>query len=192
MFETRWLERFSRIHWSVPLFVFVPVIALLTAIGFDKGAGPSAIFYIFGGLLMWSLTEYWMHRVVFHFDTGRGLVTRLHWIMHGVHHDHPNDPTRLVMPPAVSIPGATIFAYAFYLIIGNPYWTIFTAAFLVGYLGYDMTHYYLHHARPRTRFGKHLREWHMRHHFQDHDRSYGVSSPTWDHVFQTQPVKVKH
>ena len=28
-----------------------------------------------------------------------GLGARLHWMIHGVHHDHPNDPLRLVMPP---------------------------------------------------------------------------------------------
>ena len=33
-----------------------------------------------------------------------GLGARFHWIIHGVHHDHPNDPLRLVMPPAVSVP----------------------------------------------------------------------------------------
>ncbi|MFM9044188.1 MAG: hypothetical protein ACKOL0_00020 [Solirubrobacterales bacterium] len=27
----------------------------------------------------------------------------------------------------------------------------------------------------------------MRHHFQDHRFGYGVSSPLWDHAFQTVP-----
>jgi sterol desaturase/sphingolipid hydroxylase (fatty acid hydroxylase superfamily) len=35
--------------------------------------------------------------------------------------------------------------------------------------------------------GKKLRELHMRHHFQDHDRGFGVSAPYWDHVFGTAP-----
>jgi sterol desaturase/sphingolipid hydroxylase (fatty acid hydroxylase superfamily) len=32
-----------------------------------------------------------------------------------------------------------------------------------------------------------MRELHMRHHFQDHDRGYGVSAPFWDYVFGTAP-----
>ena len=37
----------------------------------------------------------------------------MHFIIHGVHHDHPNDKLRLVMPPAVSIPLAALFFGAF-------------------------------------------------------------------------------
>ena len=59
-----------------------------------------------GGYLMWTLFEYWLHRIVFHFEPEEGIGARLHWIIHGVHHDHPNDPMRLVMPPAVSVPAA--------------------------------------------------------------------------------------
>ena len=33
----------------------------------------------------------------------------MHFIIHGVHHDHPNDKMRLVMPPGASIPLALLF-----------------------------------------------------------------------------------
>ena len=42
-----------------------------------------------GGWLFWTLTEYWLHRLVFHFEPESGPGARLHWIIHGVHHDHP-------------------------------------------------------------------------------------------------------
>jgi len=29
----------------------------------------------------------------------------------------------------------------------------------------------------------------MRHHFQNHERGYGVSAPFWDHIFGTAPKK---
>jgi sterol desaturase/sphingolipid hydroxylase (fatty acid hydroxylase superfamily) len=61
----------------------------------------------------------------------------------------------------------------------------FEAGFLTGYLLYDMTHYYLHHHRPKSAWGKRLRELHMRHHFQDDTTGFGVSAPWWDHVFRT-------
>ena len=35
------------------------------------------------------------------------------------------------------------------------------------------------------RLGRWLRELHMRHHFQDHERGYGISAPYWDRVFGT-------
>ncbi len=46
----------------------------------------------------------------------------MHWIIHGVHHDHPNDPMRLVMPPAVSVPaGGARCSALLYLIFGPRY-----------------------------------------------------------------------
>jgi sterol desaturase/sphingolipid hydroxylase (fatty acid hydroxylase superfamily) len=147
-----------------------------------------AVVWILGGYVMWTLTEYWLHRVVFHFEPEKGIGARLHWIIHGVHHDHPNDPLRLVMPPSVSVPLAVLFVLGFYVVIGTPGYLPFGAGFLSGYLGYDMLHYHMHHHTPKTALGKRLRELHMRHHFQNHERGYGVSAPFWDYVFGT-PLK---
>ena len=110
---------------------------------------------------------------------------KVHWMIHGVHHDHPNDPLRLVMPPAASIPLAALFIAAFVLVIGTPEAWPFAGGFLAGYLIYDMTHYHLHHHKPKTAMGRKLRELHMRHHFQDDTRGYGISAPYWDRVFGT-------
>ncbi|HEY5943794.1 MAG TPA: sterol desaturase family protein, partial [Solirubrobacterales bacterium] len=136
----------------------------------------------------WTLTEYWLHRLVFHWEPDNALGRRMHFIIHGIHHDHPNDKLRLVMPPSVSIPLAALFFLGFWALLGNAAFPLF-AGFLVGYLLYDYTHYYVHHFVPKTDFGKRLREHHMRHHFQDHSAGYGVSSPLWDHVFRTYPKK---
>jgi dihydroceramide fatty acyl 2-hydroxylase len=134
------------------------------------------------------LTEYWLHRIVFHFEPEKGIGARLHWIIHGVHHDHPNDPLRLVMPPSVSVPLSALFVLGFYAVVGTPGYMPFGAGFLGGYLFYDMLHYHVHHHTPKTALGKRLRELHMRHHFQNHERGYGVSAPFWDYVFGT-PLK---
>jgi len=124
---------------------------------------------------------------VFHFEPEDGIGARLHWMIHGVHHDHPNDPMRLVMPPSASIPLALLFGALFWLVLGGDAATAFTAGFLAGYLAYDMIHYAVHHHVPRSAVGKKLRELHMRHHFQDHERGFGVSAPYWDRVFGTAP-----
>ena len=69
--------------------------------------------------------------------------------------------------------------------MGTPDAYPFTAGFLSGYLVYDMVHYHLHHHAPSTRLGRWLRELHMRHHFQDDTRGFGISAPFWDAVFRT-------
>lgn len=189
MFDSTLLDKVSRVHASVPPILFVPVITFMLVEAIIRGAGWLTVPEVLGGYLFWTLTEYWLHRIVFHFQPEQGIGARLHWIIHGVHHDHPNDPMRLVMPPSLSVPLAAIFIYGFYLVVGDPGYLGFGAGFLGGYLAYDMLHYHVHHHRPRTALGRRMRELHMRHHFQDHDRGYGVSAPFWDHVFGTAPRK---
>jgi dihydroceramide fatty acyl 2-hydroxylase len=144
-----------------------------------------------GGYAFWTLCEYWIHRIIFHFEPEEGFGARLHWIIHGVHHDHPNDPLRLVMPPSVSVPLSSLFLVGFWALLGSPHWYSFGAGFLAGYLIYDMTHYHLHHHKPKTRIGKRLRELHMRHHFQDDTTGFGISAPYWDTAFGTHSPKGK-
>jgi sterol desaturase/sphingolipid hydroxylase (fatty acid hydroxylase superfamily) len=189
MFDSRLLDACSRVHPVVPILIFVPAIVALEAWALSFVSLAVALALFAGGYALWTLFEYWLHRIVFHFEPEKGIGARLHWIIHGVHHDHPNDPLRLVMPPALSVPLAAVFVYAFYLVIGSPGFLPFGAAFLAGYLGYDMLHYHVHHHRPKSALGKRLRELHMRHHFQNHERGYGVSAPFWDHVFGTAPKK---
>jgi dihydroceramide fatty acyl 2-hydroxylase len=185
MFESDLLDRLSRVHPSVPPIIFGPAIVVLFVLGARELTAAGTIGLVLAGWLFWTLAEYWIHRLVFHFEPEEGVGARMHWIIHGVHHDHPNDPLRLVMPPSVSLPLAAAFYGLFVLVLGTPMANVFMSGFLLGYLVYDMTHYHLHHHRPRSRAGKLLRELHMRHHFQDDTRGFGISAPFWDYVFGT-------
>jgi sterol desaturase/sphingolipid hydroxylase (fatty acid hydroxylase superfamily) len=189
MFKSGLLDRFTRVHHLVPVVIFLPAIVILFAFGVSRVGWLASLGLAVGGYALWTLAEYWIHRVIFHFEPERGIGARLHWMIHGVHHDHPNDPLRLVMPPAASVPLALLFYAAFYLVLGADLAFAFGAGFLAGYLAYDMIHYHLHHHSPRTRFGKWLRELHMRHHFQDDERGFGISAPYWDRVFGTMHVR---
>jgi len=195
MFESDLLDKLSRVHWTVPLFIFVPAIAIAFGSALGRMGAGEALSWALGGYVFWTLTEYWLHRIVFHFEPDRGIGARLHWIIHGVHHDHPNDPLRLVMPPSVSIPLASLFYGLFVVVLGPTNALPFAAGFWAGYLAYDMLHYYVHHLpggrRPAAWVPRKLHELHMRHHFQDGDTGYGVSAPFWDHVFGTA-LKQRH
>jgi len=185
MFESRVLDALSRVHPAVPAIIFAPAIVALSAWALADVSVGVAVGLAAGGYALWTLFEYWLHRVVFHFEPADGLGARLHWIIHGVHHDHPNDPMRLVMPPAVSVPlAAGVFALL-YVAFGARYAPAIAAGFYSGYLIYDMMHYYLHHFVPRGPLGRMLRERHMRHHFQDDTKGFGISAPYWDEVFRT-------
>src|SRR5437588_9604178 len=149
MFESRLLDALSRVHPTVPVLIFAPAVVVLFAWSLSKVSLAGAIGLALAGYAMWTLFEYWLHRLVFHFEPEEGLGARMHWIIHGVHHDHPNDPLRLVMPPAVSVPlGALLFGLI-YLAFGPSYGPSAGAGFFVGYLAYDLVHYSLHPFRPR-------------------------------------------
>jgi sterol desaturase/sphingolipid hydroxylase (fatty acid hydroxylase superfamily) len=189
LFKSEFLNFFSRVHPAVPAVVFVPVVVAMEWLGVERDHGfLQLVLLSLAGIAIWTLTEYWLHRLVFHWEPDNAFGRRMHFIIHGIHHDHPNDKLRLVMPPSVSIPLAALFFAAFWLIFDNAAFPLF-GGFILGYLAYDYTHYYVHHFVPKSDLGKRLREQHMRHHFQDHRFGYGVSSPLWDVVFRTLPRK---
>jgi sterol desaturase/sphingolipid hydroxylase (fatty acid hydroxylase superfamily) len=154
--------------------------------------GPLSIAALFvAGVFAWTFAEYVLHRYVFHWTNETSWGRRIHFLLHGVHHDFPSDKDRLVMPLLTSVPLAVIFYTLFTATLGRTLGEPTFAGFVVGYLFYDGTHYYVHHFVPTTRWGKFLRRHHLTHHFADHDGGFGVSSPIWDHVFRTLPAK-KH
>jgi dihydroceramide fatty acyl 2-hydroxylase len=185
IFESRLLDKLSRIHPAVVPLIYVPAIVAFSVLALERVSVLEWIAYAIGGYLFWTISEYAIHRFVFHFEPEKGIGARLHWIIHGVHHDHPNDPLRLVMPPSVSVPLSVLFFGLFWLVL--PLGGAFAVAsgFFSGYLAYDMTHYYVHHRMPKSALGRKLRELHMRHHFQDHTKGYGISAPWWDVAFRT-------
>src|SRR5688572_16609340 len=127
MFRSPWLDRFTRVHPAVPVIIYVPAIVALLVLAEPRTSFLDAAGLVLGGYAVWTLTEYWLHRVVFHFEPEDGIGARLHWMLHGVHHDHPNDPLRLVMPPAASVPLAVGFGGLFWLALGGHWFMPFLA-----------------------------------------------------------------
>ncbi len=187
LFKSNFLEMFSHVHPTVPLAIFLPIIGYFLYRGSDEALMTPAIVVglFFAGLFVWTLTEYLLHRFVFHYEPTSEWGKKLHFLMHGVHHDYPNDSLRLVMPPVVSLPLALLFYALFFFIMGEASTWSFFAGFLAGYLFYDMLHYATHHFAMKGAIGLWLKHHHMKHHYQTAHRNYGVSSPLWDFVFGT-------
>jgi 4-hydroxysphinganine ceramide fatty acyl 2-hydroxylase len=191
MFKSDLLEALSKVHFMVPVYLFVPVILGSTYLAFFvKNLGFFTYFeFFFLGLFVWTLTEYIMHRFVFHYVPKNKLGLRLHFIFHGVHHDYPSDAKRLVLPPSVSIPLATAFYFLFDAILPANYIFGFFPGFILGYLFYDISHYAIHHFNFKGNIWKKIKQHHMLHHYQSPDRGYGVSSPLWDKIFGSDFIK---
>ena len=207
MFASDFRERLSHIRPWVPHVIFVPVLAvsLAAAVRTDVPARVAAFYVV--GLFLWTFIEYAVHRGIFHAtrfiekDTRRivgslrrdqpvvpNLPTPRHkfyFLAHGVHHDYPNDSTRLVLAPSVSIPLAAFFYGVFRLLFTAATPAAF-AGLISGYLVYDTLHYTYHHASGRSPLLRTLKRRHFRHHYADSTRDFGVSSPLWDYIIGTR------
>lgn len=191
LFKNTFWERFTHVNPLVPLLLWGPVITLLIyrSITLHAVSSLGLLLYGFLGLFFWTLTEYALHRFIFHFPATSPLGKRLVYIAHGLHHEDPVDPTRLVMPPLPAMIYASILFWIFRIILGPVSVETFMAFFLIGYLAYDYTHYYVHFATPKNTVGKFLKRYHMQHHFADYEAKWGVSNPFWDYVFGTVESK---
>ena len=187
MFKSNALDKISRIHFSVPLYIYIPIIlvCLYRAVFVFQNNFFAILGLMVVGLVLWTFTEYNLHRFVFHYVPKSKIGLRIHFITHGVHHDYPNDSKRLVMVPAISMPLCVIFYTLFYFIFGQTYVDAFFVGYVAGYLFYDMTHYALHHTNFKSKFWIDLKQHHMRHHYLEPDKGYGVSTAFWDHVYRT-------
>src|SRR3954467_13429147 len=68
MFESRLMDRFTRVHPSVPPLLFGPIIAVMLVTGFGRVGLLDGLLLAVAGYVFWTLFEYWLHRVVFHFE----------------------------------------------------------------------------------------------------------------------------
>jgi 4-hydroxysphinganine ceramide fatty acyl 2-hydroxylase len=186
MFESNFMEFFSHVHPATPVILYTPVISYLLYAAFvQKKLSILAVLGLFLiGVLIWTLLEYVIHRYAFHYEPKTRFGKLLHFVVHGVHHDYPNDATRLVMPPIISIPLAVVFYFLFAFTLGR-FAPAVSAGFGFGYVCYDTIHYATHHFAMKGRIGQWLKQYHLRHHYKDEEAGYGVSSPLWDYVFRT-------
>ena len=74
--------------------------------------------------------------------------------------------------------------------------TLFWTGFMLGYLMYETTHYFLHHynsSRNKETYFYKLQRYHNQHHYGGELAGFGVSSKFWDIVFGTEmKKKAKH
>jgi sterol desaturase/sphingolipid hydroxylase (fatty acid hydroxylase superfamily) len=191
IFKNDFLESLTHVHPVVPLVLWTPVITFFfwrNITEFQTSLGTLTAVFV-AGLMVWTFMEYVLHRYVFHFPAKSKLGKRLVFLFHGLHHDDPNDATRLVMPPAPAILFAVMFYQFFALIVSASHLDSFFASFMIGYLLYDYIHYATHHFRMTSKGMRFLKTYHLKHHHGDSKLRYGVSNPLWDIIFGTYPPK---
>jgi dihydroceramide fatty acyl 2-hydroxylase len=194
LFKSDVLEWFTHVSPVAVMVIFLPVVIGALVVGAMQWGGYAWALLpgmFVAGLAIWTLTEYLVHRFFFHLEPKSVWGKRLIFLFHGVHHVQPHVKTRLVMPPAVSIPGALLFYVLFdalFRVAGAEVlmWPTL-AGFTLGYIGYDLLHYSEHHMPMKGPILKFLKRHHMEHHYKTPQARFGVSTSMWDEVFRTEP-----
>jgi 4-hydroxysphinganine ceramide fatty acyl 2-hydroxylase len=186
MFDNDIMEYFTHIPPLAPHIIYWPVVGyMLYASVINAITLPLWTLHCAFGGLFWCFTEYSMHRFLFHMTPTKPWHKKLHWMLHGIHHDYPQDATRLVMPLQVSIPLTILFFLGFKLAVGPINVYPFFTGFIVGYLFYDTIHYAVHHLKIKQKWLLKLKSRHMNHHYVDPKHNFHVSGSLIDKIFGT-------
>ncbi|XP_004625842.1 fatty acid 2-hydroxylase [Octodon degus] len=207
LFHSDFIEGLSKTVWySVPI-IWVPLVLYLSWSYYGTLAqGNVRLFKSFTseytvvvresvfpglfvlGMFLWSLVEYFIHRFLFHMKPSADscYLIMLHFALHGQHHKAPFDGSRLVFPP---VPASLMIGFIYLvirLILPEAVGGTMFAGGLLGYVLYDMIHYYLHFGSPHK--GSYLysmKAHHVKHHFAHQQSGFGISTKLWDYLFHT-------
>lgn len=152
------------------------------------GAAALHPLWIVAGVALFYLNEYAWHRFVFHARPSKlGWLRRL---QHRLHYDHHVDPGRLdllFLPVWFIVPNLTITGLAAWALLGDWQWALsLILGTVLGLFHYEWVHYVAHIPyRPRTRFGRWMKKYHLWHHFKNEHYWFGVSNPLLDAVHRT-------
>lgn len=190
LFKNERLEKLTLISARVFAIAWGFLLPFIAWVGW-KSAGPVEGIGLFAaGLLVWTLFEYAMHRYLFHLELEQSAAKWLVFLIHGNHHDNPNDPLRGIMPLSVSLPIAALIWATCVALVGQAGTWAFLG-FITGYVAYDTIHYACHQWPMRGKLGAALKRHHMRHHYVDDTRNYAISAIFWDSAFRTRITSLR-
>lgn len=196
LFDNPFLESLTKTNPLQSSLVYAPTIAAFLYVGIAVFGleVQTAIWIFLVGIASWSISEYLLHRYIFHWVSDNKYIYRFHYLVHGVHHEYPHDEERLIMPPVPGLILASVLFCLFYPVFwvagGGMYaWAFFPGWFL-GYLLYTYIHYSIHKYDPPKGL-EYLWQHHHLHHFKYPQLAFGVSSWIWDKVFRTMPPNRK-
>ena len=66
LFANPILDKLSRVHHLTPLLVYAPVVLVLLVIAWQRLPLPAILPAVVGGYVVWTISEYWGHRLLFH------------------------------------------------------------------------------------------------------------------------------
>ncbi len=163
-------------HGSVAALVVAVVLEALAFLFSGLSVNPGLILL---GALLFYLSEYGMHRFAFHAPPLSWPLARK--LQHRLHYDHHVEPGRLdllFLPIWFLVPNLAVATALMALIFGAEASASALFGMMLAILHYEWVHYVAHISyQPRTRLGRWIKQYHLRHHFISEKHWFGVSNP---------------
>jgi len=163
-------------------------LAIASIVVWSPLGGPALpLAWVAAGALLFYLSEYSWHRFAFHAPPSPwGWMRKL---QHRLHYDHHVEPSRLdllFLPWWFLLPNLAGTAALVWLVLGAALVAPVLLGVMLAILHYEWVHYVAHIPySPRTRFGRWMKQYHLRHHFISEKLWFGVSNPTLDVLYRT-------
>jgi sterol desaturase/sphingolipid hydroxylase (fatty acid hydroxylase superfamily) len=184
-------------NWKLftPFYFYTSVCIVLgiAAARSEESSIARIALLLVGGLISWTIIEYCLHRFIFHYEAQTERTRTIVYNMHIIHHDYPKAVDDLFAGLQLSVPIASFYFLASWMIAGSWQAAVFLfIGMIAGYFAYEWTHYQVHHGNCRSRVMQYLKRYHMLHHYQAQDLRFGVTTPLIDLLFGTYgPAKIQ-
>ena len=177
-FKLEHTKAFYYVDFVAYFLIIVLVSGLLISYA-PRGEWWHIVLSMAGGLVVWPLIEYTLHRYVMHrLEPFRG------W-----HMEHHRRPRAYICTPTIFSAGmifTLVFLPTFAL---GTLWvgTGLTLGITTGYQIFSWTHHAVHYWRSDTGWLRNRKRLHSIHHRLGSNCNYGVTTSFWDKVFSTRP-----
>jgi len=183
-------SRSRRRMYPVTAFYSVHLL-VLTALAWRSSHIARALPFFVGGLALWTLMEYVVHRFVLHVafparkDWPSRLLHKLFDASHADHHARPWDGYYINGHLDTLLVAVWLVPLSF---LAPPYTASMTvAALFAAYIAEEWAHHAMHFCNFHWRYFQYVRRRHLYHHSRHGvATAYGITSDFWDRVFGTR------
>lgn len=161
------------------------------AMGFDAidvvAHSLKFLFYFLIGVVFWTALEYKTHRFDLHdHDSIKDFMTWDKIETHHLHHMFTNQELIIAIPLWKYLYIAVAIISTGITLVGTFQTMAFSTGVTLTLVFYDTMHFWFHFGGDfKFKPFQALKEKHMKHHYRDHNRDFGVSTSFWDYVFDT-------
>ena len=178
---------FNAKHPAFPTTFFGLIALTLSIYALGHGFGILSFLSFFAiGLVAWTLTEYMLHRFVFHWTSAKEPWRTIVAGLHLEHHQDPSDKYLIIASPLVALLLSGVLFGIFILATSFLTASVIMAGLYSGYILYEWVHYGTHQYKWQSKVGRYLTHHHLYHHFKRPDEAFGVTSGFWDRIFGTK------